>query len=213
MILRPLSKLMIFAQRAGDAEQRHAIQIEHRLGLRMIAGLHAVAGQAQHVAHAHRRTAQNIALNRDPVLVAAGNLHDRRIADARQQRANRETRHMAVRAAAVGRIDRIDVAVEHPRTLINVFRVGRIGRCEFGRDREPLRAQHPLETPRRGMAGQDRQRIPRHRFIVESHGAAPGRDEPADGGTALADGGTALAGGAAVLSRTTRSQEERPCCR
>ena len=86
-----------------------------RLRLRVVARLHAVAGQAQHVAHAHRRGAQDVALDRDAVAVAAGDLHDRRVADARQERADGEARHVAVGAAAVGRVDRVDVAVEDAR--------------------------------------------------------------------------------------------------
>ena len=91
---------MLVAQRARDLEQRHAVEIEHRLRLRMVARLHAVAGQAQHVAHAHRGAAEDVALDRDAVAVAAGDLHDRRVADARQQRADGEARHVAVGAAS-----------------------------------------------------------------------------------------------------------------
>jgi len=39
-------KVMIVAKRARDIEQRDAIQIEHGLCLRVIARLHAVAGEA-----------------------------------------------------------------------------------------------------------------------------------------------------------------------
>ena len=186
-------KVMVIAQGARDAEQRHAVQIEHRLGLRMIAGLHAVAGQAQDVADAHGGAAENVALNRDAVLVAAGDLHDGRIADARQQRAHGETRHVAVRAAAVGGVDRIDIAVENPRAFVHFLRVGGIRRRKFGGDREAAGAQHAFEASRRGMPGQDRQRIARDRFVFEFH-AAPLRVplfSPA-------------------FSRATRSQEERP---
>ena len=164
-------KVVVVAQGAGDVEQRHAVQIEHRLRLRMIARLHPVAGQAQHVADAHGGAAQDVALNRDAVLVAAGDLHDGRVADARQQGAHRETRHVAVRAAAVGGIDRIDIAVENPRPLVHFLRVGGIRRRQLGGDREAARAQHALEAPRRGMPGQDGQRIARNRFVLELHGA------------------------------------------
>ena len=140
----------------------------------MIARLHAVAGQAQHVAHAHRRAAENVALNRDAVLVAAGDLHDRRVADARQQRADGDARHVAVRAAAVGGVDGVDIAVEHSCALVHILRIGRVRRRELGGDREAAGAQHALEAPRRSMPGQDRQRVARNRFVLESHGAAFG---------------------------------------
>ena len=141
-------KMMVVAQRARDVEQRHAIEIEDRLRLRMIAGLHAVAGEAQHVAHAHRGAAQDVALDGDAVLVAAGDLHDGRIAHAREQRADREARHVAVGAAAVGGVDRIDVAVEHPRALVDILGIRRIRRRELGGDREAAGPQHALEAAR-----------------------------------------------------------------
>ena len=151
--LAPALKMVLVAQRARDVEQRHAVEIEHRLCLRMIARLHAVAGQAQHVADAHRGAAQNVALDRDAILVAAGDLHDRRVADAGEQRAHREARHVAVGAAAVGGVDRIDVAVEHPRALVHILRIGGIRRRQLGGDREAARAQHALEAAGGGMPG------------------------------------------------------------
>ena len=138
---------MLVAHAARDLQQRDGVEIEHGLGLRMIAGLHAVAGQAQHIADAHRGAAQDVALDGDAVPVATGNLHDGCVTDPRQQRADREARHVTVRAAAVRRIDRVDVAFEHARAAIDLFRIGRIRRRELGRDRERPRAQHALETP------------------------------------------------------------------
>jgi len=51
-------KPVLVAQVACDVEQRYAVQIEHRLRLRMIARLYAIAGQTQDVADPHRRTAR-----------------------------------------------------------------------------------------------------------------------------------------------------------
>ncbi len=174
----------------------------------MIARLHAVAGQAEYVADSHRGAAQNIALDRDAVLVAAGDLHDGRITDARQERANRETRHVAVRAAAVGRVDRIDIAVENSCPFVHVLRVGGIRRREFGGDRKTARAQHPFEPSRGGMAGQDGQRIAGDRFVLESHGVPLG--VPA--GEPVADPVVTPFGPLpfSAFSRTTRNHDERP---
>ena len=165
-------KMMVIAQRPRDVEQRHTIEIEHGLRLRVIARLHAVAREAQHVAHPHRGAAQDVALNRDAVLVAAGDLHDGRVPDSREQRANREARHVAIRSAPIGRVDRIDVAVENPRALVDVVRIRRIGRRELGGDREPAGPQHALEAAGRGMTGKDGQRIAGNRLVFESHGVA-----------------------------------------
>ena len=70
------------------SKQRHAVKVEDRLGTGLVAGLHAVAGQAEDVGHAHRGRAQHVALDGDAVPVAAGDLHDRRVAHAGEQRAD-----------------------------------------------------------------------------------------------------------------------------
>jgi hypothetical protein len=67
----------VVAHDANGFEQRHAVEIEHRLGAGLVAGLHAVAGQAEHVLDAHRGGTEHVSLNGDAVLVPAGNLHDR----------------------------------------------------------------------------------------------------------------------------------------
>ena len=134
------------------------VEVEHRLGFGMVAALHAVARQAQDIAHLQRRGAQHVALDGDAVVVAAGNLHHRRIADARQQRADRDARHVAMRARAVGGVDAVDPALEDLRALVDVLRVRGIGRIEFGGDGELAAPEHPLKPPARGMAGQFDQR-------------------------------------------------------
>ncbi len=186
VILRPLSKRCSSRSPRAMPSSDVRVEVEHGLGLRVVAGLHAVARQAQHVADAHRRAAEDVALDRDAVLVAAGDLHDRRVADARQQRADGEARHVAVGAAAVGRVDRVDVAVEHARALVDLFGIGRVRRRQLRRDGERAGAQHALETAGRGVARQDRQRIAGYRFVFELHAAAPS------------------------FSRTTRNQAEVP---
>ena len=81
----------------------------------LVARLHAVAGQAEDVAHAHRGAAEHVALDGDAVAVAAGDLHDRRIARrGSAARRCRPTRHVAVGAGGVGGVDGIDPAVERP---------------------------------------------------------------------------------------------------
>ena len=57
--------------------ERARIEIEHRLGLRLVAGVRVVAAQQQEIADAHRGGAHEIALERDAVAVAAGELKDR----------------------------------------------------------------------------------------------------------------------------------------
>ncbi len=182
---------MRVAQRRADLEQRHAVEIEHGLGLRMVAVAHTVAGEAQHVADAHRGAAEDVALDRDAVAVAAGDLHHGRVADAGQERADGEARHVAIGAAAVGGVDRVDVAVEHAGAAVDVFGIGGIRRVELGRHGEGAGAQHALEAAGRRVARQDRQRIAGHRLVFEDHCVPP-------------------AGGRADFSRATASHDERP---
>src|SRR5205085_10017094 len=133
-------------------------------GLRMIARLHAVAGQAQHVADAHGGAPEDVTLDGDAVPVAAGNLHDRRVTNTRQQRTHSDAGHVAVGAGAVGGVDGIDVPVEDARALVDVFRVGRIRGRELRCDGERAGTQHALEPPRGRVTRQDGQRIAWYRF-------------------------------------------------
>ena len=113
----------------------------------MIAALHAVARQAQDVADAKRGGSEHVPLDGDAVIVPAGNLHDRRIADPGQERADRDAGHVAVRAGAVCRVDAVDPALEDVGTLVNVVGIAGIGRVQFGGDGKLAPAQHALEPP------------------------------------------------------------------
>jgi hypothetical protein len=105
-------ELRIVAHDAHGFEQRHAVEVEDRLCARLVAGLHAVAGQAHDVGDAHGRAAQHVALDGDAVLVAAGDLHDRRITHAGQERADAHGGHVAVGAGRIDRVDAVHPAVE-----------------------------------------------------------------------------------------------------
>jgi hypothetical protein len=122
---------VLVPQCSTNFQQRHAVQIKYWFSLWMVTRLDAIAGEAQHICHAHGRTTQNIALNGDAVLVTAGNLHDRGVTDAGQQGADRQAGHMAIGAATIGGIDRVDIAVEYTGTPVDVFRIGRIGRVQL----------------------------------------------------------------------------------
>ena len=58
-------------------DQRARIEIEHRLGVGLVARARIVAAQHQQIADAERRRAEQIALQREPVAVAAGELQHR----------------------------------------------------------------------------------------------------------------------------------------
>ena len=76
---------MFIAHVAHHAQRRDAVHIEYGFGLRVVTGLHAIATQAQDIAHAHRRSTEDVALHGDAISVAAGLLQDHGVAASRQQ--------------------------------------------------------------------------------------------------------------------------------
>ena len=178
----------------------------------MVACLHAVARQAQHVADTHGGAAQDVALNGDAVLVAAGDLHHRRVTDTRQQGADRHARHVDVGTTAVGGVDGIDVAVEQPRAAINLFGIRTVGRCQFGSDSEATGAQYALQAARRTVAGKQRKRLASYGLVDEVHGV-PSFFGAAAALTGTAAGFLAFGSGSPVFSRTTRNHEDEPSMR
>src|SRR5271155_4036279 len=165
--------MMVVSQRARGFQQRDRVQVEYWLGLRMIASLHPVASQAQQVAYSHRGAAEYVPLDGDAVPISAGDLHDRRVADPGEQRADCNARHVAIGAATVGGVDRIDHAVEHTGPDVYLFRVGRIWRREFRGDGKLPRAQHALKPAGRSVPRQDRQPIARYRLVLGIYDYGP----------------------------------------
>ena len=129
-------KPALVAQDARGLQERHAVQIAHGLRVRMVAHDGAVAGEAEQVAYAQCRRAQDVALDRNSVPVAASDLHHRLAARLQQQRRNAEAGHVAVGAAAIGDVDRIHLAAKMLEPRVHLGRIGRIGRGEFRRDRK-----------------------------------------------------------------------------
>ena len=99
-------QLALAPHRVGRREQAAAIEIEDRLGLRLVAELGIVAAQHQNVADAQGHGAEEIALQRDAVAVAAGHLQDRLDAVREQEMRRGEAREMRLGAGAVGDVDR-----------------------------------------------------------------------------------------------------------
>ena len=87
---------------------------------------------AQHVADAHRGGAQDSPWMAMAVPVATRNLHDGCVTDPRQQRATARLDRLQGRAAAVRRIDRVDVVFEHARAGDRPLPDRRIRRRELG---------------------------------------------------------------------------------
>ena len=142
----------LVAHGADGAQQRQRVEVEDRLGARLVADAGAVAGQAEHVAHAHGGGAEHVALDGDAVPVAAGDLVDRAVAGAGQQRADADRGHVAVGAGGVGGVDRVADLGERAGGLEDVGGVGAVGRVELGGHRELAGAERAFEPAAGGHA-------------------------------------------------------------
>ena len=113
--LRPEGSSPRVAHADGGLNQRAGIEIEHRLGVGLIARARIVAAQHQQVADAERRGADQVALQREPVAVAAGELQHRLDAILLQDRRGGERTHMRARARAVGDVDGVGDVLQRQR--------------------------------------------------------------------------------------------------
>ena len=78
----------------------------------------------------------------------------RRVAHAGQQRADADRRHVAVGARRIDGVDRVHPAVEYRGAVVDLLRVGGIGRVQLRRHGELAAPEHALQPPARRMAGQ-----------------------------------------------------------
>src|SRR5262249_52924069 len=77
--LQPTSAFVaaLVPQPPRQSQQVDRVEIEHWLGLRVVADDHVVPGDEQHVADAEAGRTQEIALERDPIAVSARERRDR----------------------------------------------------------------------------------------------------------------------------------------
>ena len=141
----------LVAQPPRRLDQGPRIDVEHRLGVGLVAGLRVVAGEQEEVADAERGGAHHLALQGQPVLVAAGDLQDRLDAGAEQERRRGQRRHMGTRAGAVGHVDRVGYASQQCRFCEQLLRVARHRRRQF-RGHDELALVEAL-LQRRGQGG------------------------------------------------------------
>ena len=104
---------------------------------------------------------------------------------------------MAVGTGGIDRIDAVDPALEDCGPLVDVFRVGAVGRVEFGGNGEFASPQNTLQPAARGMAGQgiEREMAAKRIFVNMGHAQA-------------SFAAAAVASRASAACAVTRSQDE-----
>ena len=117
------------------------VDVEYRLGIGLIAGFGVVAREHQDVTDAERGGAHQLALQRDAVLVAAGDLQNRLDAGVDEDYRGRQRGHMGAGAGTVGDIDRIGEAAQRGCLAQQVLRVAGDRRGHFRGHDEPARPQ------------------------------------------------------------------------
>ena len=112
--LAPGHQLAVVAHHPGHPEQLSAVQVEDRLGLRVVALPGIVAGHQHHVRDAQRRGGQQLGLQRDPVPVPAGQLHDGLDPGVQRGQAAGPARHPGRGARVVGDVHRVHPVPQQP---------------------------------------------------------------------------------------------------
>ena len=136
----------LVAQVARHRGQGRRIDVEHRLGVGLVAGLGVVAGEAQQVAHAAGGGAHQLALQRDAVAVAAGELEDRLDAFAREHRRRDRRRQMRARAGAVGDVDGVGETAQRQGLAQEIIGIARDRRRDLGGDDELAGSQQLFQA-------------------------------------------------------------------
>jgi hypothetical protein len=167
--LAPGQQPPLVAHGAGGPHELDAVEVEHRLGVGVVAEPRVIAGHQEQIADAQRGGGQQIGLQRDAVAVAAGDLHDRFDARGQREEAPRPVGQPHVRALAVGDVDRVHPAPQRLNLAAHRLRVGSPRRADFGGHRR---------LPGFQAAAQRRpgQRRPGQR--EGHHGSTPGAPSP-----------------------------------
>jgi hypothetical protein len=142
---RAPGEVAALGQHAGHGEELRAVEVEDAPGLGLVPGRHVVAGEGDHVLDAVHRGADDVGLQREPIAVAADELHDRLDAALLQSDRHRERRGVRVRGRVVGRVDRVE-PVPHGRQLAaHLAEAVAIDRRHLGRDHALAGAQLVLK--------------------------------------------------------------------
>ena len=113
-------------------EQGHGIQVEHGLGLGMVAHLGVVAGEAQDVVNAQHSGTQKVRLQGDAVPVPAGQLEDGVQAGILQHLAGSQRTQAHNRGLVIGDVDEVDAGEILLGLLYHAVDMNSFGRADLG---------------------------------------------------------------------------------
>src|SRR5439155_17774239 len=105
--------------RLRGRDQLRRVEIEDAPRLRLVAGRDIVAGEAADVLDPVERGADDVRLEREPIAIAADELHHRLHAELLQRDGDGEWRGVRVRGGVVGRVDRVDVVLVWLEALVD----------------------------------------------------------------------------------------------
>ena len=192
---------VLVAHGAQGPQQLHAVQVEHRLGARVVAELRVITGHDQDVPDAQSRRAEQVGLQRDAVTVPAGHLHDRLEPGVEDGEAAGPAGQAHVGALVVGDVDRVHPVFEASGGFGDLRRAGPAGRADLGGHREAARGQ-ALAQAHGCRSGFDRSTGPR-RGPASSSATSSG---PSAGGRS----GGAAGAGHRPFARRPRGRRRRP---
>ncbi len=169
----PGQQQALVAHGAGGLDEADAVEVEHGLGAGVVAEPGVVAGHQQHVRDAQRARRDQVRLQREPVAVAAGELHDRLDPRLGRQQAARPARHPHVRARVVG-----DVHGVHPAAQRSSLRPMALGSAPRGGLISAVTANWPDPSRARSPPPRDHGEPPG--ALARWPPGAPARRRPAD---------------------------------
>ena len=129
-------------------EKSTRIEIKYRFCIRLVAGARIVTSQHQQVAYTRCGGAKQIALYRDAVTVAAGELQDRFDALLHKHRGRRNGAEMGPRPGTIGNVHGIGETLQRQRFCKQFGTVGGHRRSDFRSDYKLLGAQLVLQSGR-----------------------------------------------------------------
>jgi hypothetical protein len=108
-------KLTLVPQTPRGIEERARIEIKDRLGIGLIPGAWIVAAQHQQIAHAGRCGAQQIALQRNAIAIAAGQLKEWALSLLDKSCGRRDRAKMRSRTGGIGHVHGVREAFQWKR--------------------------------------------------------------------------------------------------